>query len=155
MRILTLISRYIASGCGSGHAAIAPGTWGSAASMLAWWILQLGETAPRVLFQFQAACVVVLVGWVATALVCRAATGAERDPQWIVVDEWAGIFITLVGVAPNDVVQLLLGFALFRFFDVVKPGPVGWAERFPGATGIMADDVVAGLLALGVMKAVL
>jgi phosphatidylglycerophosphatase A len=153
--MLTALSRWIASGFGSGRAVVAPGTWGSAASVLLWWILQMGETEPRILFQVQAAVIVALVGWAATAFACRDEEKTERDPQWIVIDEWAGIFITLMCVAPNNFIQLLIGFVLFRVFDIIKPGPVRWAERLPGATGIMADDLVAGLLAFSVMRAVL
>lgn len=154
-RTLTALAHWIASGFGSGRAVVAPGTWGSAASVVFWWILQMGESTPRILFQVQAAAVVVVVGWLVTTVVCRAETGTERDPQWIVIDEWAGIFITLICVAPSNLTQVLLGFGLFRVFDVIKPGPVKWVEGLPGATGIMADDVVAGVLAFSVMRAVL
>lgn len=152
---LVALARWVASGFGSGRALVAPGTWGSAASVVLWWILQMGETAPRVLFQVQAAVVVAVLGWAATGAVCRFGEKADRDPQWIVIDEWAGIFVTLICVSPNNFLHLLFGFLLFRVFDVIKPGPVRWAERFPGATGIMADDLVAGVLAFSVMRAVL
>ena len=71
-----------------------------------------------------------------------------RDsPQWIVIDEWAGLFIALVGLQPSQWLLVLVAWISFRFFDVSKIGPVGVAERLPGAIGIMGDDVVAGVLA--------
>jgi phosphatidylglycerophosphatase A len=77
---------------------------------------------------------------------------ASADPGWIVLDEWAGMSIALLGVNFQSSSQLLAAFAAFRFFDVVKPGPVRWAERLPGAVGVMADDLIAGLAALGLMQ---
>jgi phosphatidylglycerophosphatase A len=85
-----------------------------------------------------------IVGTVAIAL----ALGADEqtaDPQWIVIDEWAGLFITLVPIIEPSWWSLFVAFGLFRFFDGLKWGPVALAERLPGALGIMADDVVAGL----------
>jgi phosphatidylglycerophosphatase A len=55
--------------------------------------------------------------------------------------------VSLIGVAPHSPLMALVAFAFFRFFDILKPGPVAWAERLPGAVGIMADDIVAGALA--------
>jgi phosphatidylglycerophosphatase A len=150
--VLHLIACWVASGFGSGRACVAPGTWGSAAAVVFWWILQIGDRAPNFAFQLSAAVVVVILGWFFTGRVCR--ENGEQDPQWIVIDEWAGIFLTLLCVAPNNLVEVLAGFIAFRVFDIVKPGPVKWVERLPGATGIMADDCVAGLFAFSVMRAV-
>jgi phosphatidylglycerophosphatase A len=83
---------------------------------------------------------------------------ADADPGWVVIDEIAGQMITLLTLHRIGVLGVLLAFALFRLFDVAKPGPVGWADRQGGAWGIMADDVLAGTLAalvlLGVQAAV-
>jgi phosphatidylglycerophosphatase A len=69
------------------------------------------------------------------------------DPGWVVIDEFAGQWITLMALPVPSVWGCLLAFVLFRFFDVTKLGPVGWADRQHGAFGIMADDVIAGVIA--------
>jgi phosphatidylglycerophosphatase A len=73
---------------------------------------------------------------------------SAKDPQWIVIDEWAGLFVALIGADSTALWQVLLAVVLFRFFDISKVGPIRVAERLPGAVGIMADDVVAGAFAL-------
>jgi phosphatidylglycerophosphatase A len=81
-----------------------------------------------------------------------------EDPQWIVIDEWCGMWITLAFCRTNlwsgqvneqkDLIPIIAAFILFRFFDITKLGPIGWAESFHGAVGVMLDDVVAGICAL-------
>jgi phosphatidylglycerophosphatase A len=69
------------------------------------------------------------------------------DPKEVVVDELVGVSIAIAFV-PWTLVQVAAAFVLFRFFDIVKPGPIGWLEkRLPGAWGVMFDDVLAGLIA--------
>jgi phosphatidylglycerophosphatase A len=94
----------------------------------------------------------VLVGIPAATRVARAS--GVKDPQFVVIDEVAGQLITLIAV-PMAWKSLLLGFILFRGFDIVKPPPVRSLERLPGGTGIVIDDVAAGLYALAVMQIVL
>jgi phosphatidylglycerophosphatase A len=74
---------------------------------------------------------------------------AEADPGWVVVDEAAGQSLALS--AASGWLGVLLAFALFRLFDIAKPGPVGWADRQPGPFGVMADDLIAGALAAAVL----
>jgi phosphatidylglycerophosphatase A len=69
-----------------------------------------------------------------------------HDPSWVVIDELAGMFITMVGHGTGPW-SLLKGFILFRLFDILKPYPIRRAERLPGTWGIVADDVAAGLFA--------
>ena len=77
-----------------------------------------------------------------------------KDPQFVVIDEVAGQFTTLIAV-PVAWKSLLLGFILFRGFDIVKPPPIRRLERLPEGTGIVIDDVAAGLYGLVVMQVVL
>lgn len=70
---------------------------------------------------------------------------AEEDPPYVVIDEFAGILITMFGHAATAV-NLLMGFILFRAFDILKPYPIKKIERLPGAWGVVADDVAAGIL---------
>jgi phosphatidylglycerophosphatase A len=81
------------------------------------------------------------------------AARVEGDPGWVVIDEIAGQFVALLGLTRPTIVGLAAAFALFRLFDIVKPGPVGWADRQDGAAGIMADDLIAGAIAAGVLWA--
>jgi phosphatidylglycerophosphatase A len=69
-----------------------------------------------------------------------------EDPSQAVIDEVAGQWISLLFI-PFSPLTVLLSFILFRLFDVLKPGPVDWAQRLPGGWGIMSDDVLAGIFA--------
>ncbi len=149
-------ARLAVTALGLGLLRPAPGTWGSAgALLLAFPILWIGGPWLLVLGTLAA---VLLALWA----VPRAAppTGVE-DPPEVVIDEVAGQWIALLPVAfgawSNDVSYGALwpgwiaAFLLFRLFDVWKPGPVGWADRRPGAWGVLLDDLAAGALAaLGV-----
>jgi phosphatidylglycerophosphatase A len=138
------LARFIAAGFGTGYAPFAAGTVGSAAAVLTGagillispWLLAL------------AALSAAFGGYLA---VQRAAV--QGDPGWVVIDEFAGQWITLLALPRPTVAGLLLAFALFRILDITKLGPVGWADRRHGAFGIMADDVIAGIIAALVLTA--
>jgi phosphatidylglycerophosphatase A len=85
-------------------------------------------------------------------MVARAS--GKKDPQFVVIDETAGQLIALVA-APVAWKSLLAAFILFRAFDIVKPPPIRLLERLPEGTGIVVDDVGAGLYALAVMQLLL
>ena len=107
---------------------------------------------------WQLAAVVVLTGFT-VALGVPAATGVARktglkDPQCVVIDEVAGQLIPFLAI-PASWKSLLLGFILFRGFDIVKPPPVRQLERLPEGLGIVMDDVAAGVYALGVIEILL
>jgi len=70
----------------------------------------------------------------------------EKDPPYIVIDELTGMFVTIIGHS-TDIFGLLIGFMLFRFFDIIKPWPIKHLEKLKGAYGIVADDVLAGIYA--------
>jgi phosphatidylglycerophosphatase A len=94
----------------------------------------------------------ILIGIPAATQLSRA-TGL-KDPQFVVIDEVAGQLITLIAI-PVSWKSLLLGFILFRLFDIVKPPPVRQLERLPEGIGIVVDDVAAGLYALVIMQVAL
>lgn len=132
------IARLIAAGFGTGYAPIAPGTVGSAAALVAGaGLLWLSPAALAV-----AALLAIFGGFIA---IQRATV--VGDPGWVVIDEFAGQWITMLALARPGIPGLLAAFILFRLFDIAKPGPVGWADRQHGAFGIMADDVIAGVIA--------
>jgi phosphatidylglycerophosphatase A len=139
------LARAIAGGFGIGLAPIAAGTAASAVATLVgaallWW-------SP---FALPAAVLVAAFG----GLWAVRAGQVEGDPGWVVIDEFAGQWITLLGLAAVTPRGLLAAFLLFRLLDVTKPGPVGWADRQHGAAGVMADDLIAGALAAGILWAV-
>jgi phosphatidylglycerophosphatase A len=98
------------------------------------------------------AILAVAIGIPAATRVARASQ--VKDPQFVVIDETAGQLITLIG-APLAWKSFLAGFILFRVFDIVKPPPVRQLERLPEGTGIVVDDVAAGLYGLAVMQILL
>lgn len=129
-------ARFLASGLGTGYAPFAPGTVASALAALAGWGMLL--VSPWLL-----ACAALGATIVGFWVLHR--EPVEEDPGWVVIDEVAGQWIALIPA--TDPVSAIAGFALFRLFDIAKPGPVGWADRQPGIFGVMVDDLIAGALA--------
>ena len=146
------VSRLIATFFGAGLLRPAPGTWGSLAALPVAWALHL-LGGPLAL------CVGVALAFGVGLWATRAETAGlpDPDPSEIVIDEVAGMWIALLPVSFGaaargvDVLTLWPGivaaFVLFRAFDILKPGPVGWADRRHDAMGVMLDDVIAGVFA--------
>ena len=82
------------------------------------------------------------------------AAEVDGDPGWVVIDEFAGQWLALVGLARASFIGLLAAFLIFRLLDIAKPGPIGWADRQSGAAGVMADDVIAGAIAACILWAI-
>ena len=144
--------RFIATFCYVGLLRPGPGTWGSLAALPVGWALHVAG-GPWTLIA--GILVTFAVGlWVTIRETAR--TGVE-DASEIVIDEVAGQWIALLPLsfgavrAGVDITALWPGwiaaFALFRLFDIRKPGPVGWADRRGDSLGVMLDDVIAGILA--------
>jgi len=130
------VARLVASGCGTGFAPVAPGTVASLAALV------IGAA----LLAVSAACLVIACGFaVLGGLWAIRRERATNDPNWVVVDEFAGQWITMLGLGSVTPTGLAAAFLLFRSLDVAKPGPIGWADRQHGSFGVMADDVIAGL----------
>lgn len=70
-----------------------------------------------------------------------------KDPQHVVIDEVLGMWLTLLFIWNTEWSAILIGFLLFRFFDILKPFPLNLFQSFRGGTGIIADDLAAGMLA--------
>ena len=139
-RRLALTSPHglIASGLGSGLSPLAPGTAGSMAA------LPLYLLIARLPLWAQAGIIVIgfLIGVWAAGKTSREA--GVHDHGGIVIDEFVGLWIALFA-CPGLWWAVVLGFLLFRFFDVLKPPPIGWLDRrVGGGFGIMIDDVIAG-----------
>jgi len=155
------LALFIATACGLGYIPVAPGTWGSLGGILLYFAVQVAFPPtyfPGLRKSFE------VPGWsaawagIATTVVIAAlgvwsATTAARfwnvsDPQRVVIDEVSGQHMTyLLAFAPLNWKYLLLGFILFRVFDIWKPFPARQAESLPGGWGIMADDWIAGIYA--------
>jgi phosphatidylglycerophosphatase A len=130
-----------------------PGTWGSAAATLLWAALAYGlPHSARTPTAIALAILITLIGIPAATQVARAY--AKKDPQFVVIDEVAGQLIALIAV-PLAWKTFLAGFILFRAFDITKPPPVRQLEKLPEGTGIVLDDVAAGIYALAVMQLLL
>ena len=140
----------IATFFGAGRLKPGPGTWGSLATVALWAILaHFLPSSWLIPVNICLALLAVAVGIPAATQVARAS--GLKDPQFVVIDETAGQLITLIG-APLAWKSFLAGFILFRAFDIVKPPPVRQLERLPEGTGIVVDDVAAGLYGLAVMQ---
>lgn len=133
---------FIATGAYSGYLPKAPGTWGSLLAVLLW---------TSGLYRLTPANYIVLLTGI--LLLGTAAAGAAEkivdraDPGLVVIDEILGQLIALAFV-PWHPATALIGFALFRFFDILKPFPVRWLDQhIHGGLGIMLDDVMAGIYA--------
>jgi phosphatidylglycerophosphatase A len=148
---------WLATGLGSGHLRPAPGTWGTLSGLLAWLLLAGGLHAEGLRLWILLAAPLALTPlavWAADRVVEE--TGLE-DPSFIVIDEWAGVWFALtpllLTVTPQPgpwwlgAARLAAPFALFRLFDIWKPGLVDAAQELPGGWGVVLDDVLAGLLA--------
>jgi phosphatidylglycerophosphatase A len=129
------ICEWFATCCYVGYLPAAPGTWGSLLAGILLYLFPFFHNPIVILF--------LVAGGVATAQVAR---GNQADPGYVVIDEFAGMLITMAGHAATFR-NLFIGFILFRAFDILKPYPVRKLERLPGAYGIIADDVLAGILA--------
>jgi phosphatidylglycerophosphatase A len=138
---------------GIGYLRPGPGSWGSASTVLLWSAIAYGLAPPlRTPVAIGLAVLVVLVGIPAATRVSRGS--GVKDPQFVVIDEVAGQLIALIG-APLGWKTLLAGFILFRGFDIVKPPPVRQLEALPEGTGIVVDDVAAGIYAFAVVHLLL
>ena len=135
-----------------GYMKPAPGTWGSLAALpMAWLIYAIGG-----IWLFLLAIPAAYVkGYIATKWMTQGKD--NHDPSEIVIDEvvgqWIALLPVMAGATMMNVSSLALwpgwiaAFLFFRLYDIVKPGPVGWADEKNNATGVMLDDVIAGAFA--------
>jgi len=136
------LARLVASGFGIGYAPFAPGTVASVAALVVGAAMLL--VSPILLG------IAGLVASIGGFWVVRRAR-VDGDPGWVVIDEFAGQWIALLGIGRVAPLELLAAFVLFRALDIWKPGPIGWADRQHGVIGVMADDIIAGVIAAAVL----
>ena len=148
-----LWATLVATFFGAGRINPAPGTWGSLATVLLWAATSSRIPPPnRPWATLAAAIVATLIGIPAATLAARAY--GSQDPQFVVIDEVAGQLVTLIAI-PLAWKTFLASFILFRVFDIWKPFPIRRLERLPEGTGIVVDDLGAGVYALAVMHLLL
>jgi phosphatidylglycerophosphatase A len=117
----------------------APGTWGSAAGVITGiGILSIGP------FLLEAAIIIVSLLGVVAANAYERVSG-KKDASDVIIDEVAGQWIVLL-VIPMEPLWIIAAFLVFRFLDITKIGPIGMAEKWPGGIGVMADDIIAGVI---------
>jgi phosphatidylglycerophosphatase A len=142
--LLATPAGWLACGFGSGLAPVAQGTFGSLAALLPWLLLR---ELPLPLY-----VLVLLFGFAGGVWACNVASRAlgVADHRSLVWDEFIGQWVALLPLLmlPAPWWAIVVGFALFRLFDVWKPWPISWLDRrVKGGMGVMIDDVVAGVFA--------
>jgi len=138
------LSIAVASGFGAGYSPYAPGTCGSVVGLFVFWSARYILHQDGLTFQLVCAIFLVVAGIITADVTSRILH--VKDPSLVVIDEIAGMFITLIGHEPV-ILHLLTGLVLFRILDIFKPFPIRQMERLKGGIGIMADDIMAGILA--------
>ena len=155
--MLDRVVYWLGLGLGSGLPRRAPGTWGTVGGLII--------AIPLLSLGFIPFLILTILSCILGVWICgrTAELMQGHDDPHIVWDEWAGIWITLLplsymGIADDNFWQnvsqelsifaIVFAFILFRFFDIVKPPPIGWADkRVAGGLGIMLDDIIAGIMA--------
>lgn len=140
---------FLSLGFGSGLSPKAPGTMGTLAAIPLYLLLAQLDLHWYLL-------VTIVLALVGTWFCAYTSAALEvHDHPGIVIDEFVGFLITMIAV-PLNPYTLVLGFMLFRLFDIIKPWPIGWLDRkLHGGPGIMLDDVLAGVYALALMHLIL
>ncbi len=149
---INFIYKTFATGFGSGYSPFAPGTAGAVVGVIMVWLshkfLFPNEFISYPLFLLLATIVFFFIGVVTTN---KLESEWGKDPSKIVIDEIIGVWIGLLWL-PIEWPWILAAFALFRFFDILKPLGIRKAEALPGGWGVMLDDVLAGVYTLIVLQ---
>lgn len=129
------VSSFLAKGLGSGYIPFMPGTWGSLLAVF--FVYLTGNSWPLALLVF-------FFSWLVIWHYEKHAH--SHDESQVVIDEISGIYVTFL-FAPLTLPVLVAGFLLFRFFDILKPFPIGWVDRkMNSSLGTLLDDVIAGAM---------
>lgn len=151
-----MMKRLLTSCFGLGFLPIAPGTWGSLPVAMIFGLLSLLGASVTII------SVVMAVMILAGSYVCVRFAPAvieltgKKDPGEVVADEFAGqavTFLTIGGLSSSQsFVTAIAGFLIFRLFDIIKPWPIRKLEKLPSGWGILADDLLAGVYALVLLR---
>jgi len=149
-RPLLKVWDLLATGFYSGRSPKAPGTVGTIAAMCLFAVVQ--NFFPAINVASTEYIIFVVAFTIAAILICNSLLfsnyygDGKKDPQQVVIDEFAGYFVTLIGTSAN-LLTLLLAFVLFRFFDISKLPPIKMVEKLPNGFGLVLDDIMAGVYA--------
>ena len=125
----------------------APGTWGSLGALFVWSLI------PELLFfRFTLLVITLIIGFIACEFSLQQID--DSDPSWIVIDEVVGLWIALLFV-PKTIFFFLLGFVLFRLFDIMKPSFIYSVQFLKGSLGVMLDDIFSGFLVMLILWGVM
>ena len=161
--MLDRVVYWLGLGLGSGLPRRAPGTWGSVGGLV--------MAIPLLSLGFVPFLIMTILSCVIGVWICGRTSELMQghDDPHIVWDEWAGIWITLLPFSylldtehfwqaisqGSSITALIIAFVLFRFFDIIKPPPIGWADKkVAGGLGIMLDDIIAGVMAAAIWIAI-
>ena len=132
---------FLATGFYVGNVPLAPGTLGSLIGLPLCFLLAGIQLPPAIILA------VLFIGFAVWIAHAAEKTLKKKDPGCIVIDEVAGMVVTLIGL-PFNLTTAVIGFIIFRILDILKPFPIRTLDkRLPGGIGIVADDVVAGIFA--------
>ena len=135
---MSYIILLLATGFGVGYAPIAPGTAGTLVAIPIFLVL---SSIPFPLYELTILTFFFFASWISGE--AQSSWGRKDDPR-IVIDEIMGYLITMLWL-PRTILFIILGFLLFRFFDIVKPPPIRLLEKARGGYGVVLDDVLAGV----------
>ncbi|NQX96779.1 MAG: phosphatidylglycerophosphatase A [Flavobacteriales bacterium] len=148
------IYKLTATAFGAGYSPFAPGTMGASVGCLALWLFEkynlISTTSTPFLF-IGLIVIVTVMGIIATD---KLEDEWGKDPSKVVLDEVIGMWITMMFV-PLSFLNILIGFGLFRFFDIAKPLGIRKLEQLKGGVGVMADDILAGIYANIVLQIII
>jgi len=131
---------FLAAGFGAGYAPVAPGTAGTLVAIPVFLVL---SSIPFPLYELTVLTFFFFTSWISGE--AQRCWGRKDHPR-IVIDEIMGYLITMLWL-PGTIPFIILGFLLFRFFDIVKPPPIRLLEKARGGYGVVLDDVLAGVYA--------
>ena len=127
-----------------GSIKVAPGTFGSFATILIWYIFTVNELNNYFILFF---LFFLIIGFISVYFYLL--TSNNKDPKEVVIDEVAGQSIPLIAIqSTSDILIIVIAFLFFRFFDIFKIYPINKIENLPGTFGVMLDDVAAGIYTL-------
>jgi len=135
-------SKMIASFLGVGYFPLFPGTIASLVTAAIAYVLATSVEI-KYIWDIEIFFVLLLIGLLAGYDLVRHKD--IKDPKWFVMDEVAGMWLSLIALPKGNIWVVLIAFSMFRVFDIFKPWLIRKAEKLPGATGIMLDDVLAAV----------
>ncbi len=134
------LNSFIATTGGIGYLPLAPGTWAAGALAILWFFV-CQKFPDTIIWQVLLACLLFIGGVYFSG---KLISDKEKDPSFVVIDEVAGMAVTLLFI-PLAWQNFVVGFILFRFFDILKPLGIKKMEKMRKGWGIMLDDILAGI----------